>query len=281
MGGYIDSIECPKLVPISKMENAPIEFAEDNVKAMSEYALGYFVSGTSMFDSNKDLSLGENYWLDSGLMCDEEKSDVDCIGKTQKTYIRNIPTGTIPGLNISFVDLTGTNIQGITEMRGVVPGILEDVADINPLTLVEGVLGYGNYGSTKCKKISMPVGTKIYNSSYENKTWKWDTQCSASYLSSVPTSSLEVNQKIASNNDSISVNKRGSRVGLGIPAGLGFSYEEFKNKKKSRLLAIITFITFILCSLYLVIIIRLNNIFHSFFAFIMILIIFTIPGYIN
>ena len=253
--GYISDIRCPKLVPLDTLSKDPYGFFKQNLIEMSDYAVGYLGSGKSMFDGRLDLALGKNYWIDSGIPCDEDTSEAACVGKTRKTYIRNIPTGTLPGINKSFVQITGSNIAGMTEMRGIIGGMIEDTADINPLTLGEGAMAMGVYGSNKCKKINLPVGSKIYDPGQEGKSWSWEKQCTASYLNSVPTTDPVLNEKLVSKNENIKLANRINGLGMGIPAGLGFAAENFTSYQYDNKLSI--FFTYF--SLFIIIIIALAN----------------------
>ena len=69
-----------------------------NLDASLKYSINYLGSGVDM--KGKDIALGSNYFIESG-KCDENSSD-NCKDKTKYTYVRNIPTGTIPPLNLSF-----------------------------------------------------------------------------------------------------------------------------------------------------------------------------------
>ena len=119
-------------------------------------------SGVEM-KNGKDRALGANYFLNTNKKCDPLKSDPKCKDKERYVYVRNIPTGTIPPLNLSFYNATGCNLTGLTEGRGLVPGLIEDIYDFNPIELGIAVSGNGNLGSDSCKEMTLPVGSQIYN----------------------------------------------------------------------------------------------------------------------
>ena len=167
-------MQCPLLIgtPDKTSFTSVVQTIENN---MATYIAAYPFSGVNTdfgygevepdtgFYLGRDYSLGSNFFMKSGLICDD-KSTPECKGKDNWMYIRNIPTGKIPLLgDLSFQGITGCNIDGLTEGRGLVPGLLEDISDISPLNIGESVLGKGNVGSTTCKTVNYPVGTHIYD----------------------------------------------------------------------------------------------------------------------
>ena len=165
-----------------------VDSVVDNV---SNYAVFYPFSGNNPYytkgsvESNgyysgPDFTMGSNYYIPLGF-CDKT-SDTNCVGQQRWVYVRNIPTGTIPLLgNVSFRGLTGCNMPGLTENRGIVGGFMEDLSDIEPIAIFDALAGNGNFGSFKCKKMSFPVGTNIYDEKMEGKTWNNETKCTSSF----------------------------------------------------------------------------------------------------
>jgi hypothetical protein len=170
-----------------------------NLKLQSLYTLNYLGSGVS--PNGSDLGLGENIFKKSGT-CNSDKSDTICQGKTKYTYIRNIPTGTIPPLNLSFFEVTGCNLQGMTEGRGLIPGMIEDVYDMNPVEISLAATGNGNLGSDTCKEMTLPVGSRIYDT--DSNDWKWETKCTAGHHSMTETTNARLNELIKNKNSHIS-----------------------------------------------------------------------------
>jgi hypothetical protein len=117
-----------------------------------------------------------------------------CANQPKFVYVRNIPTGHIPLFqNASFSELTECNIDGITEMRGLIPGMVEDISDLSALHVNEALHDQGNITSPVFKMVTLPVGTYIYDPKMEcaandvtcnNKSWKYETKCSPSLLPS-------------------------------------------------------------------------------------------------
>lgn len=204
-----NQIKCPVLVGDANGEvNAdnPSFSVRNTVDAVTKnianYAAAYPVSGVNTdyrhgdvkpnrFYNGPDQALGSNYFIPFG-RCDEKTSDYACRGRDRYVYVRDIPTGKIPLIgNISFHGLTGCNIPGITDGRGLVPGILEDISDIQPLSLLEAIGGGGNFASFTCKRREYPVGKNIYDPNMEcprgaspeacaSKTWWREKRCTPS-----------------------------------------------------------------------------------------------------
>ena len=163
--------------------------------------MGYFVAGIDLDGNN--MELGTNYFLDTNMECSQDNSSDECKGKPMYTYIRNIPTGTVPIAESSFNDITGCNLTGITESRGIIPGMIEDAYDFNPGELINMTSGVesadSNYGNS-CRKVTLPVGYNIYSAKNQGKTWDYQTVCSAGYKTLTATSDSKLNENIESAN---------------------------------------------------------------------------------
>lgn len=154
------------------------------------------------FYSGRDMALGANYFMQAG-KCSLSSPDKDCRGRNKWIYVRNIPTGTIPMLGDASVQhMLKCSLGGATAGKGLVPSILEDISDIQPLSLMQNITSStkGNYGSSTCKLMKYPVGTNINDpkmecteedSSCNARSWWYEERCTPSYhfcKSSVPTS---------------------------------------------------------------------------------------------
>ena len=191
-----NQLKCPELIgePGNVSAKRVVTAVSRNV---ANYIAAYPLSGINTDYANGDVkkngfyngpdhALGSNFFMPIGICGD--KSDRDCRGQDRYVYVRNIPTGKIPLIgNVSFHGLTGCNLKGITESRGIVPGLLEDLSDIQPMALMEAVGRSGNYGSYKCSRRSYPVGKNIYDPALEckdgkcrGKTWWWESRCTPS-----------------------------------------------------------------------------------------------------
>lgn len=183
-------MQCPKL--LGKSSKVKFSTVVDTISNnIGSYILAYPFSGVNTdysrgkFDKNNfyegpDFSLGSNYFYKTSRIC-EEDSDIQCRGKEAWVYLRNIPTGKIPLLNnISFTELTGCDLS-ILSQRGLIPGMLEDLSDLSPMNLIENIQEKGNVVNRKCKLVTYPEGTHIYDNLAKGRTWDNVTKCSVSY----------------------------------------------------------------------------------------------------
>jgi hypothetical protein len=173
----------------------------------------------------KDIALGTNYFMEGSGKCNIETSSDVCKGKKRYVYVRNIPTGTIPPLNLSFYNATGCNLTGLTEGRGLIPGLVEDVYDFNPVAITRAITKNGNIGSDTCKEMTLPVGYKIYDKDRENSTWKWETRCTSGHHTMTESTDKSLNNSVKNRNKNIK-NAR-------LPGPLQLR-ENFKGRKGGR-----------------------------------------------
>ena len=103
-----------------------------------------------------DPPLGYNFFLKSG-KCGNDTKGKSCYGKPNKCvdrhiYIRNIPTGNMPGLSNMG--------SGNTSFKGLVPGLAEDVNDLTdiPKKIWDNLSGKGTKPPNKCKLVRRLVG---------------------------------------------------------------------------------------------------------------------------
>lgn len=223
-----------------KVEPATLIQTPDQVKSLYDetlknlydgmkYTINYLGSGADM--KGNDISLGSNYFLKAGKnKCDSDLSEPKCQGKQKYIYVRNIPTGTIPPLNLSFYEATGCNLTGITEGRGLIPGLFEDLYDINPIEITRGMTANGNLGSDHCKEMKLPVGKNIYDQSKKNSTWNFETKCTSGHHSMTETTDKEFNQIVKENNPLI------KNARLPGPLQLRENFKNLNSKNTSRIL---------------------------------------------
>ena len=160
-------VKSNSLIQYPEDVKSPYKASLKNIDDGMRYSINYMGSGVDM--QGNDIALGTNYFIEGSGECNVETSSSECKGEQKYIYVRNIPTGILPPFNISFYNATGCNLTGLTEGRGLVPGLIEDVYDFNPLEITRAVTKNGNIGSDVCKKMTLPVGSKIYNKDQENR----------------------------------------------------------------------------------------------------------------
>ena len=87
--------------------------------------------------------LGDKFFLQTGAKCKDKKTGEKV---TRSLYINNVPDGSIPFISSG---LGGVNF---TEMEGLVPGTLSNMANINPMKLFQAFM-MGSY--PECQALTM------------------------------------------------------------------------------------------------------------------------------
>ena len=88
--------------------------------------------------------LGDKYFMKTGATC----KDVDTgESVTRSLYINNVPDGSIPFIS----SMTGTDFK---DFRGLVPGVITDMGNLNPLGIFQDFMLGSN---PDCQSITMPT----------------------------------------------------------------------------------------------------------------------------
>jgi hypothetical protein len=110
----------------------------NDVRALISY-VQVLVSGRSRAQSVSPL--GNRFFLDTGGKCKDANGDP----QIRYVYINNVPDGNIPFISAAM----GENM---TSFEGLVPGVLGNIAYINPAKLFNAF-----NKETPCQKIKMPI----------------------------------------------------------------------------------------------------------------------------
>ena len=208
----INAMWCPDLIGSVHDMGKASDVIKKVKSNLGNYALAYPISGTISgkpvdesiirnpktryhpFYDGPDATLGSNYFVKMG-KCSAKSVAEDCRGQDRYVFVRNIPKGG------GFKEMTGCNIQGLTEGRGLLPGIVEDVGDMLRLKDALGDEDGDSFGSTKCALVRQRVGKNVtdenmrckvdgnptpdelhdclYNSDTKKvKSWWYETRCS-------------------------------------------------------------------------------------------------------
>lgn len=163
---YANHVEKPG--DITKMEN--IFSVITNIRDSFDYAKSSLINGYDC--KGKSLVLGDSYFVQSGT-CDNT-SDDPCKGKNRYLYINNIPSNLFPCISkdIPIQERCKTN-----QNQGIIPGILQDVMEINPFEMIYSSTGNGSVVNNRCvlrtEKVGMIAGTK--------QNFHYETKCSPEY----------------------------------------------------------------------------------------------------
>lgn len=144
---YADHIKSPSEMGVSNRGNIFVSI--NGLNSIYPYIDTLLYGKNVISNSSKwDLyPLGNNYFIQSGFCGD--KSSEECKNKPRYIYVRNVPSGVIPCMG---------SFSPKTNMKGLVPGLIEDIADVNPLTLFNNLIGKGAVVNDRCIKQTLPVG---------------------------------------------------------------------------------------------------------------------------
>lgn len=201
----INAMRCPSLLGSIHDVNKASDVINKVKSNLQDYALAYPIAGTNSnrapgtveddpgkgpFYSGPDSTLGSNHFVRMGTCA--SNSERACRGQPRYVYVRNVPVGG------TFKTLTGCNIKDVTEGRGLLPGIVEDIGDM--LDIGNAVGGNDDsFGSYKCARVTQPVGKNLSDAKMkcaqksndgptydeletclydDNKGWWMETRCS-------------------------------------------------------------------------------------------------------
>ena len=138
-----------------------------NVRDAFDYAKSSLVNGYDC--RGRSLIIGDKYFVKSGY-CGEE-SVPECAGKTRHLYIDNVPKNIPPCMDETqpIHDRCRKN-----QNSGIIPGMLQDAAEINPFELMYSSMGKGSKVSDKCVLRKEKVGYETG----ERKKYHYETKCS-------------------------------------------------------------------------------------------------------
>ena len=147
---YADHILDPITLKVSGKGNMEALWKDMGATAAYVDTLTFGDRVTSgLFGAPKQYPLGNKYFIQSGT-CSNDSTE-ECKGKDRYIYIDNVPTGKIPCLDQIGIKLPGTIFKGL------VPGLLEDLAVINPVAMFNSLAGKGSI-SKKCSTRTEDVG---------------------------------------------------------------------------------------------------------------------------
>lgn len=140
-----------------------------NIQDNLSFASSMIVNGVDC--RHKPMTLGNRYFISSGT-CDAETSEPICQGQTRYLYIDNVPSP-YPACANPNLPMDQTCSQYKT--TGLVPGILQDMAQVNPMELIASFAGEGSIVNNKCVLRKELVGFENAN----GKQYHTETRCSA------------------------------------------------------------------------------------------------------
>ena len=185
------------------MGSRPDQLAQ-NVAGIMDY-ITIITEGGGPASKNDELPLGDRYFLETGGHCKAGDSTVK-----RSLYINNVPTG-----NIKFggTSLTG----GRSSLRGLVPGMMENIGKINPLAMFQA-FSEGTPECVRCPTSICPVTSgkpnkPIAKSEYNEIKKMRESFQNIKSLEKFNKESNNTNQKIMNNKIAFSYN-----IGLSLLA---------------------------------------------------------------
>ena len=137
---YVNYINSPDDLGMS--EHGNIGALTDDVEGLIEY-VKVLVSGSSKA-SKTGNPLGDKFFLETGAKCRDIATGKQV---TRSLYINNIPDGSVPfltsGMGITF-----------TDFRGLVPGVIENIGNLNPMLIFQAFMSGSD---PSCQAITMPT----------------------------------------------------------------------------------------------------------------------------
>lgn len=118
----------------------------NNVATIGDY-LAVLIAGDSRANNYPERPLGDSFFLPTVAKCTDVNSDSSNNQVQRSLYINNIPTGNIPLLS-------GLAGEDFSEMRGLVPGIAQNLEVLNPIAFVKQLFAGG---SPPCQSVVLPT----------------------------------------------------------------------------------------------------------------------------
>jgi len=113
----------------------------NNIKGLVDYT-EVLISGTGSGTKTRG-PLGDKFFLETGAKCKDTKTG-DSV--TRSVYISNVPDGSIPFIT------QGLGGVRLTAFRGLVPGMLTNMNNINPMQIIQSFMSGTN---PECQMITM------------------------------------------------------------------------------------------------------------------------------
>jgi len=150
---YYEKISTPSEMGMSS--KGTIGALANDVAGIINY-VQLLVAGTGPASKNSGKPLGSQFFLKTGGQCipkDDKKRKVD-----RYMYIDNVPDGSIPFIS------SGMDIK-FDEFKGLIPGILSDIDQINPMGIFKAFM---QDAEPECEEIKLPVNWKNVNGNWQS-----------------------------------------------------------------------------------------------------------------
>ena len=141
---YVNHISNPTEMNL-KVSGDMWDFGND-IATIGDY-IAVLISGDSRANNNPDRPLGDSFFLPTVAKCADINSDSSNNKVQRSLYINNIPTGNIPLLS-------GLAGKDFSDMRGLIPGIAQNLEVLNPIGFAKQLFAGGN---PPCQLVELPT----------------------------------------------------------------------------------------------------------------------------
>ena len=138
-----------------------------NIQDTGKYLQGLLIKGKDC--KGNSVKMGNSFFIPSG-KCDRYKSVPECRNRTRYMYINNVPQEYIP---CSDPNIPSDPICKQNNPTGLIPGVIQDVVNINPFEIMASAVGEGSIVNDKCVLRTEKVGTQIGN----KISFNYETRC--------------------------------------------------------------------------------------------------------
>ena len=173
MSNLVKQIKCP---PNTNKYNVTVA-TKTWIPNIIDYSFIYSGLNKPKNKKKHKYTIGENQFIPTGQTC-SSKSTEGCVGKPKYIYHRAYPTGFTVGCK-------GNTIRNpIPGKTGLFGGLMEDLSSLNLSDNIRAFFNKGPYGSNKCMRVKLPVGTNLLNDKSKREqptedigTWWEEEQC--------------------------------------------------------------------------------------------------------
>ena len=163
---YAEHVPAPDGESIARMKNLfSVVF---NVRDAMDYGKSALLNGRDC--RGKNLVLGDRFFVQSGF-CDNETSEPACRNQPRYLFVDNVPSNVPPCMDTSKNQAVHSRCRE-NENSGMIPGLLQDIAQINPFELLYSMVGSGSIVNKRCVRRREKVGYQagdVQNFHYETR----------------------------------------------------------------------------------------------------------------
>lgn len=151
---YSEKIKNPSSIGMSA--RGSMHTLGNDIKGLRAY-MDVLIKGNGGRASKVNGPLGDKYFVETIQNCKDVNTE-DIVPRS--IYVNNVPYGNIP-----FLTGGGMDTQ-YNEFRGLIPGIMSSIGNINPLGIITAL---SSSGTPKCQAVTLETIGNNNNSSYQTR----------------------------------------------------------------------------------------------------------------